>query len=341
MFPPRKAFANKDIHHLSYRPAFELSGELCRAIRERHLTLSQPLVVVDVGAAQALDPRWEIFGEACVQIGFEPDREECKRLAALYATEGPGKTRKIFEPVALWHAAEVRTLNVTRDPDASSFYEPNAAFFERLPDPTLQQVVARVPVEAVPLDQYRLPLDGTIDAIKLDVQAAELDVMRGAQRHLDDGVLAVIAETLFTPHYIDQPWFGDFDAFMRSHGYQIFDIDLRRWRRRALPRQFDGVRVGGISYGDALYLKDPIAFDQARDNPTAKGRRFCRLDLEREKVIKLMALAEYFSVPDYALEVADHAAKRRLLTSDEVADLAASLRDNKIVRWNDRNAMPR
>lgn len=340
MFPSRASFANKDINHLSYRPPFELSCEFVRELRERRVGISQPLVVVDVGAAQSLDPRWEAFGEVCVQIGFEPDRKECERLQQAYAVQKPGATRKIMEPVALWHSRETRMLNITRDPDATSFYEPNPAFFERLPDPTLQQVVSRIPVDAIPMDDYALPFEGTVDAIKLDVQAAELDVMRGAQRHMDDGVLVVIAEMLFTPHYIGQPWFGDFDAFMRSHGYQVFDIDLRRWRRRALPPQFNGIRVGGVSYGDAVYMKDPVAFRQGEHSQIESGRRFCRPGLERDKIIKLVALAEFFSLPDYALEVADYGREHKLLSADEFEDMTARIRANTIVGWNDRNVMP-
>ena len=341
MFPPRKKFANKDIRHLSYRPPFELSGELAGMLKRHDMKLRQPLVVVDVGAAQSLDPRWEIFGDACVQVGFEPDQAECDRLKAVYADQPPGSTRKIMEPVALWHTEETRQLNVTRDPDATSFYEPNAAFFERLPDPSLQQVVARIPVHAIPMDKYSLPFDGTVDAIKLDVQAAELDVMRGAERHMNDGVLAVIAEILFTPHYLDQPWFGDFDAFMRARGYQVFDIDLRRWRRRALPAQFDGIRVGGISYGDVVYLKDPIALRQIKPSAQPAGVRFCKPGLEKDKVVKLAALAEFFSVPDYALEIVEFGHREGLLDKSEFEDMTARIKRNTIVEKIDRNVMPR
>lgn len=341
MFPARKSFANKDINHLSYRPVFEMSCEFSKSIATGEFKLQQPLVVADVGAAQGLDPRWELFGPTCAQIGFEPDKMECERLATHYAKEKSGGTRKFMEPVALWREAATRPIRITRDPDASSFYMPNAEFFERLPDPTLQQVVAEVDVTAIPLDDYKMPLDATIDFIKLDVQAAELDVMVGAQRCMGDGVLAVIGEMLFTPHYLEQPWFGDFDSFMRGHGYQLFDIDLRRWRRRALPPAFDGVRVGGVSYGDALYLKDPVAFHLKNDNPSAKGHRFCKPGLERDKYLKLIALAEFFSVPDYGMEVAEFGQKQDLFTADETAKILAKLNANTIVSWNDRNVMPR
>jgi FkbM family methyltransferase len=341
VFPPRKSASNKDIRNSSYQTAFELSGEFCSAIANSQIKLAQPLVVADIGAAQGLDPRWEKFGEACVQIGFEPDIAECNRLKEMYAAHKSGTNRKFMEPRALWQSAGKRTLNITRDPDATSFYEPNMSYFERLPDPSPQQVVSRIEVDAIPLDSYKLPFDGTIDVIKLDVQAAELEVLRGAERHINDGVLAVVSEILFTPHYVNQPWFGDFDAFMRAHGYQVFDIDLRRWRRRALPSQFDGVRVGGISYGDVLYLKDPVVFEMADNRPVGADQHFCRDDLTRDKLIKLIALAEFFSVPDYSIEIIEFGLRKGTFNSSDADSFIERIKANSIVHWNDRNVMPR
>lgn len=340
MFPKRKSFANKTIQNLSYRPIFEISGILCQMYANGDFETTAPLIVADVGAAQGLDPRWEMFKNKCVQIGYEPDEAECERLRSVYANDDPSSTRKFLEPIALWHSAETRNIKITRDPDASSFYEPNEEFFERFPDPTLQQVVSEVSVSAIPLDQYKLPVEGTIDFIKMDVQAAELDVMVGASQHLEDGVLAVVAEMLFTPHYKEQPWFGDFDTFMRARGYQVFDIDLRRWRRRNLPSQFDGVRVGGVSYGDVLYLKDPLAFHQKDNNPSNDGHQFCKPGDERDKMIKLILLAEFFSLPDYAIEIIEHAGSLGLLSDSEVDVMSESVKMNVITSWNDRNVMP-
>ena len=202
-------------------------------------------------------------------------------------------------------------------------------------------MVAEVPVSAFALDEYKLPVQGTIDVVKLDVQAAELDVMYGAVRHMNDGVLAVVAELLFTPHYIDQPWFGDFDSFMRAHGYQVFDIDLRRWRRRSLSSEFDNIRVGGISYGDTLYLKDPILFSSnASDNPTTNGHRFCIPGSERDKLIKLAALAEFYSVPDYGIEVLEYGHISGFLASQEVENMTEFLMKNRIVKYHDRGRLP-
>src|SRR5262249_28448786 len=146
-------------------------------------------------------------GPTCTQIGFEPDQVECDRLRQTYANESAEATRKIVVPVALWDKAETRTLYITKDPDASSCYRPNDAFLRRLPDPTTQQVVATLNVDVIPLDKFELPITGSVDVIKADVQGGELDVLRGATRHLDDGVLAIIAEQGFTPQYVDQPWY--------------------------------------------------------------------------------------------------------------------------------------
>ena len=107
-----------------------------------------------------------------------------------------------------------------------------------------------------------------------------------------------------------------------------------------MPPEFDGIRVGGISYGDALYLKDPLAFEQKHNNPTAAGHRFCQPDLMSDKIIKLIALAEFFSLPDYAIEIAEYGQKRDLLSDPEFHDIIARINANTITSWNDRNLMP-
>jgi len=52
-----------------------------------------------------------------------------------------------------------------------------------------------------------------IDAIKVDVQGEELNVLRGSGDHLD-GVVALDVEVEFNPLYEGQPLFGDVDRYL-------------------------------------------------------------------------------------------------------------------------------
>lgn len=321
---------NKTLVDNSYRPFIELSCNFCQNLGQpQSKLLASPLVVADVGARGGFDPRWSILGNQCVQIGFEPDPEEFQKVQKLINQNGE-KDKEFILPYALWHEPARKTLHITKEPAASSLYMPNADFFARLPDPTQHQVVKQIEIETTTLDLCKLPSSHNVDVLKMDVQGAELDILKGAKQHIKKGMLAVMAETMFTPHYIDQPFFADMDIFLREQGFCIIDIDFRRWRRKILPKEFDGIRVGQVSYADVLYLKDPV------EHPD----KFCDSGRERDQFIKLIALAEYFSVPDYAIEMAETAHKKELLTPAEYDSILELLQQNKILKINDRNKVP-
>ncbi len=79
--------------------------------------LRQDLVAVDVGARWGAATRWRPFGPRVKVIGFDPDEEECARLAAIE----PDVT---YVPLALGAKAGQATLYRTVEPACSSLYPP-------------------------------------------------------------------------------------------------------------------------------------------------------------------------------------------------------------------------
>lgn len=321
----RRNTANKAAAVASYRPYFELDCRLGALLVADGSLAAAPMVVADVGAAQGFDPRWALFEPALRQIGFEPEPAEWRRLQAEIGSQGHDDSRRML-PLALADAPGRRQLHVTRDPDASSLYRPNQRFFDRMPDPSGTQVVGSIDVEVTTLDSVPLPYGNDLDVLKLDVQGAELDVLRGADRRLSGQVLTVIAEASFVELYEGQGMFADLDRHLRGHGFELFDICYRRWSRRRLGPAYAGMRVGQMTYGDVLYLKDPLAADG--------------MALAPEKLMKLTALAEFFSLPDYALELIDHARSRGDIDAARASALAAAVEANVIVGQHDRNRLP-
>jgi Methyltransferase FkbM domain len=73
------------------------------------------------------------------------------------------------------------------------------------------------------IDTRRLDDIGEItgaDYLKVDVQGAELDVLKGATQTLQD-VLLVQTEIEFVPIYRNQPLFAEVDQSLRSHGFMF------------------------------------------------------------------------------------------------------------------------
>ena len=214
----------KTLESLSYRPPIELSCSLCAEYASSKEALCSPILLADVGAARGFDPRWKVFGEKLICVGFEPEPEEYARLLELNLSN----PRNFVLPLALSDVPGKRTLNIVRHRDASSFYAPYMPFYNRLPDPSPNEIVGEVEVMASTFDQIELPGDLSCDVLKLDVQGAELDVLRGAQRRLSTEIVAVVVEVVFQRVYHEQPMFRDIDGYLSEQGFKLFDLDIRR-----------------------------------------------------------------------------------------------------------------
>ena len=71
-------------------------------------------------------------------------------------------------------------------------------------------------VKTVSLDRFvRDNALGSIDFLKMDLQGAELDILRGATRTLSS-IVVVHTEVNFVQMYRDQPLFACFEAVMRG-----------------------------------------------------------------------------------------------------------------------------
>jgi FkbM family methyltransferase len=208
--------------------------------------------IVDVGAQR--DPccpevYLPLVESGCASVvGFEPLAGECERLNA-----AAGTTHK-YLPYAVAEGGP-RTLRICSDSKTSSLYEPNQpllACFNNLAN--LCQVVERVEASTVALDDLEEACGA--DFLKLDVQGAEADVLRGAGRLLED-VLIVHTEVEFVPLYKDQPLFGDVDALLRARGF-LFHTFMGFASRAFRPMVLDNDPNRGLNqylWSEAVYVK--------------------------------------------------------------------------------------
>jgi FkbM family methyltransferase len=202
---------------------FDSSPEHMQVLRQRKPVLPPPaadspsLTILDIGA-QVLegedDPFRPLLNSGnCRVIGLEP-------LEDSHAT----RTRQDPNWTLLPHFAgdgTRRTFYETEWGPTSSLYEPNhdgIGDFAGLDE--ICQVVKTVEVDTVRLDDI---IDEPVHLLKLDVQGAELDVLRGAERLLKD-ILVIHSEVEFYPIYRGQPLFDSVFEFLTSHDFEIFDL---------------------------------------------------------------------------------------------------------------------
>jgi FkbM family methyltransferase len=210
-----------------------------------------PFKVIDVGAMAIgqEDAFAALVKEGRGQIiGFEPVKQECERLNAMH---GPPH---LFLPYLIGDGSP-KTFRFTNTLVTSSTYEPNTpllSMFQNLDEVT--RVVNRQEMPTHLLDDIEQCSDA--DYVKLDVQGAELDVLRGAPRLLSQA-LVVQTEVEFVPMYVGQPLFAEIDQAMRGAGYLLHRLTFAGRTFRPLITDNDINRMGSqVLWGEAFYVRD-------------------------------------------------------------------------------------
>ncbi len=191
-------------------------------------------------------------------VGFEPD---AAALASLDARKGPHER---YFPHAVGDGGR-HTLRVCQAPGMTSLLEPDPAtlaLFHGFPD--WGRVLERVELDTVRLDD--VPETAGADLLKLDIQGAELMVLRHATARLAEA-LVVQAEVEFLPLYQGQPLFADVDAFLRGQGFAFHRFHPLNSRVMA-PMVVGGSPYAGLSqmvWADGIFIRDLTRLDALAD----------------------------------------------------------------------------
>jgi FkbM family methyltransferase len=167
-----------------------------------------PRTLIDVGVAYGTSELYDAFPEAFVLL-IEPI-QEWQTLLLRVLKDRPHE----FVPVACWDSETSLEMGVHHDPAASSLYE-----YARLVEPS-----TTVSVDAKRLDT--IVSERTLSApllLKVDVQGAELRVLRGTTAILE-AVEVVIVEATLRHAFVEGPLIDDLCAWAGENGYRMFDI---------------------------------------------------------------------------------------------------------------------
>jgi hypothetical protein len=285
--------------------------QLTKFVVGQKLIAEQPFSLVDAGCSGGIASFWRIFEPSFKALGIDPLLTEVKRLQGLERNpsvkymaafiglpsdhplpvargDKPATERSPWQRLSSHAASEILKTTVPR---ADALAVLNAW---REDD---EKAVRRLGIDEL-ISEQSLP---SVDFIKIDIDSLDLDALVSSEQTIRNSpVLGLALEVNFygssspTEHT-----FHNTDRLMRSWGFDLFDLSVRRYSSAALPQPFQWdipaqTHRGRPFQGDAIYLRDPCApgFKEATG-----------LTLTGEKILKLACLFELFGLPDHAAEL--------------------------------------
>jgi FkbM family methyltransferase len=256
--------------------------------------------LVDVGASGGIGRHWEIFGESLRAYGFDGLIKEVERLNAaaggrgvryypfLVGDKSYQQPRGVPDTQPFGRTSAARALEISHCNYAETYHDRGGS--------------GEYTAEMVELDQFFLrdhPED--VDFIKIDTDGSDYQVLCGAKELLStQQVLGLAVEIQFHGLVHDESnTFRNIDRLLTGLGFSIFDLDVHRYSRAALPKPFVcGIPAqtvdGQVLYGDALYLRD--AGKEGYENDWG-------MTFPPDKIVKLACLFEIFGLEDCAAEL--------------------------------------
>lgn len=226
---------------------------------EAQRALGRTMRVVDVGAqllGLGSNPYDPLARYAALDIiGFDPLEE---RLAERVKAEG--KEGLTLLPYTIGNG-ESHVLHVNNDDATSSLFPLHVAQNALFNHISGLQTVEKRTVKTERLDDVLPP--GDVDFLKLDVQGAELMVLRSAQRTLERTAV-VHCEVEFSPIYEGQPLYPEVQMFLNQHGFELIDL--------LVPVRYQYVQPETAPAHDRLIWADAVFFRTTDDPDTLNAQ---------------------------------------------------------------------
>ena len=253
------------------------------------ISKSGPIGFIDVGASGGLGGEWKKIEPYMHVIGFEPD------IAAYEQLIKNNKANQTYINCAVSNSKEIKELFIRKNQGNSSFYSNNNLIIENFPYGDRFQVIDKTSVKTDTLDNL-LHLNNihNMDYLKVDVEGEDLNVIKGAQRTLAEGIFALQIEVRFIEFYKNEPLFSEVNSFITSLGFELFD--LNRYYYKTKP--FKGSLKGQLGMADALYFMDI----EKHLNNCEKSQHVKNLT---EKVLKAMIISALYGYYDYSEKLLD------------------------------------
>jgi FkbM family methyltransferase len=236
--------------------------------------------LVDVGSGGALKRPWRLLpGDKMRKFDFEPTQESQDQL-----------------PVCVSNRTGRSQFHVAHDERGSSFHLASRAFAERF---GMQSLYPKrtIEVECTTLDHHFEGRYALIDALDVNVEGHDHQVLEGATRLLATGSVKLLKfEFEVAEVWQGQGWLSDIDPLLRSGGYVPAGLEVEMARPVAARHCF---HRGEPVWGKALYVPGPALWATTLRSLRSRGEAI------DESVAKAVALYVVADVPGHAFDLLD------------------------------------
>lgn len=254
--------------------------------------------ILIAGARFGYDDIFNIFQEKLNVTCFEQDHEESNRLNKFYNNE-----RFNCYPYFLSDKNEKKIFYNYNHKSSSSLYKINKNFLRKFHNEKNFEIENPQEITTTTLNSiFEKEKMLNVDFMQIDCEGAELDILKGASKLLNN-TLCIESEILLQRNIrINAPSFSNLDDYLNTYNFSLYDLHLLRFSkvpgetRRHDYRDENGNKVPGptlkgqLLAGDALYFKN-MGLDEDYKN------------LTYEEIVKYIFLFEIFFMEDSAYDL--------------------------------------
>ena len=203
--------------------------------------LNKKFTLLDIGAANGANGRWNIISDKITTILVEPHKESAKNLKQ--------NGLEVIESVL--HSEndkEIKFYN-TRKPECSSFYKPNFNHLKNFLDKERFEIISEDTFSSKSLDSEIIKFTQP-SFIKIDTEGSELDILKGSKKTLLN-VSGLEVECSFHQLREGQPLFEEIRSYLENLDFVFIDfVSLIRWEKDNFGF------AGQPQITDALFLRN-------------------------------------------------------------------------------------
>ena len=202
------------------------------------------LRIADVGSS-GLPPEefFPIFEKTNFHC-FDPDSRAKKSLFS----------NIIFHSKGLFSSDDEKKIFLTKMPDASSLHKPNKNFLDKFMNANASDIVKEENIKLTTLDAV-FNENEKLDFLKVDVEGADLEVIRGGEKSLSD-CLGIKIEVQYKERNIGSPLFSEIDDYLKK-SYFLLELKNSSWLK---TKTYFINSNPEIVWGDAYYLRNEESF---------------------------------------------------------------------------------